>query len=208
MKPTSDSVRLFAALIISCLLHAALVFIPYLGASASVPRPAVQGGRESEAARVLNVTLALEKSPAATVAGASAGGSVTDASAHPMANEESRPALDRAMGMGLLPLPAPAYYTTDQLTKRVQPTSAPKLDAPELGPVFASGTVILKLWIDELGDVIAVDVEKTDLPVAYSKTAVAAFRNVHFVPGEVDGRHVGVMMRIEVTYGAGSRPVP
>jgi TonB family protein len=209
MKPVSDSMRLFAALMVSCLLHAALVFMPYLGASTSVSRPAVQGGRKAEPARALNATLALETSPAVTVAEASTeGGSVADASAHPMANEEPRPALERALGIGLLPIPAPTYYTTDQLTKRTQPTSEPQLDAPELGPVFASGTVVLKLWINELGDVVSVDVEKSDLPEAYTKTAVAAFGNIRFVPGEVDGRRVGTMMRIEVIYGAGSRPAP
>ena len=74
--------------------------------------------------------------------------------------------------------------------------------------MFASGTVVLKLWINELGDVVSVDVEKSDLPEAYTKTAVAAFGNIRFVPGEVDGRRVGTMMRIEVIYGAGSRPAP
>ena len=133
---------------------------------------------------------------------------MADASARPMANQKPRPALRLALGIGLLALAAPAYYTSDQLTKRAQPESVPKLDAPELGPVFASGTVILKLWINELGHVVSVDVEKTDLPQAYSKTAVAAFRNLRFAPGEIDGRHVGVMMRIEVSYGGGSSPAP
>jgi len=200
--------RLFVALIISCLLHAALVLVPYLGASTSAPPLVLHGTRELEPARVLSVTLAPEESPAATGDGFAAGASVADASARPMADQEPRPALRLALGIALLPLPAPAYYTSDQLTKRARPDSAPKLDAPELGPVFASGTVILKLWIDELGDVVSVDVEKTDLPQAYSKTAVAAFRNLRFVPGEIDGRHVGVMMRIEVSYGAGSSPAP
>jgi TonB family protein len=209
MKPASDSKRLFSSLVVSCLLHAALVFLPYFGVSTSVSRPAVQGGQKPEPARALDATLVLEKTPAFTVPEVAAeGGSVADASAHRMVNEEPRPALDRALGIGLLPIPAPTYYTTDQLTKRTQPASAPVLDAPELGPVFASGTVILKLWINELGDVISVDVEKTDLPEAYSRTAVAAFRNLRFVPGEVNGRRVGTMMRIEVAYGDGRMQPP
>jgi hypothetical protein len=200
MIPTSDSKRLFAALMASCLMHAAIVFAPYLGASVSVSRPAVQGGQKAEPARPLNATLTLENQAAATAAPPATGGSVADPSAHRMADEEPRPALDRALGIGLLPIPAPTYYTTDQLTKRTRPISAPQLDAPELGPVYASGTLILKLWIDELGDVISVDVEKTDLPEAYSRTAVAAFKNVRFVPGEINGRRVGTMMSIEVSY--------
>lgn len=133
---------------------------------------------------------------------------MADASAERMANEEPRPALEHAVGIGLLPIPAPTYYTTDQLTKRPQPTAEAELDTPEIGPVFASGTIILKLWISELGDVISVDVEKTDLPEIFSRTAVAAFRNLRFVPGEINGQPVGTMMRIEVTYDDGRKPPP
>jgi len=42
----------------------------------------------------------------------------------------------------------------------------------------------------------------------YSRTAVAAFRNLRFVAGEIDDRQAGVVMRIEVSYGAGSSPAP
>lgn len=212
MKPASDSMRLFASLVVSCLLHAALFFMPYLGVSTSASRPAVQGGQKLKPPRTLNATLALEKKSAFAVAEASPvfaeGGSMADAPAERMANEEPRPALDRAMGIGLLPIPAPTYYTTDQLTKRPQPTAEAELDAPEIRPILASGTIILKLWINELGDVISVDVEKTDLPEIFSRTAVAAFRNLRFVPGEINGQPVGTMMRIEVTYDDGRKPPP
>lgn len=133
---------------------------------------------------------------------------MADSSAERMANEEPRPALDRAVGIGLLPIPAPTYYTTDQLTKRPQPIAAAELDAPEIKPIVASGTIILKLWINELGNVISVDVEKTDLPEIFSRAAVAAFEHLHFVPGELNGQRVGTMMRIEITYDDGRRPPP
>ena len=115
---------------------------------------------------------------------------------------------ERAAGIGLLPIPAPAYYTTDQLTKRPQPTSDPRLDVPEFGPVFASGKVILKIWINELGAVKTVDVEKSDVPEAIAATAAAAFGKLRFLPGEINGRPVGTLMRIEVTYDDGTRPPP
>jgi len=133
---------------------------------------------------------------------------MADASAEPMANEEPRPAMNRTEGIGLLPIPAPTYYTTDQLTKRPQATGEAELDTPEIWPILTSGTIILKLWISELGDVISVDVEKTDLPEIFSRTAVAAFRNLRFVPGEINGQRVGTMMRIEITYDDGRKPPP
>lgn len=208
MMPVSDSKRLVASLAVSCLLHAALVFMPYFGASRSTFQPAVQGGQKPKPARAFDATLVLENRPAVAVAGVSAKeGSMADAPAKGAAGEEPRPALERAVGIGLLPLPAPAYYSTDRLTKRPQPTAEAELDTPEIGPMFTSGTIVLKLWISELGNVVSVEVEKTDLPEIFSKTAVAAFTRLRFVPGEIDGRRVGTMMRIEIIYD-GRKPPP
>jgi hypothetical protein len=207
MNPGSDSARLFACFALSCLLHAGVIFTPYLGASSSAYQPAVQGGQKPP--RTLDVTLVSEQPSAFAVAEVfDKGGSTADAPAERMPDETPRPALDRTVGIGLLPIPAPAYYSTDQLTKRPQPTGAADLDAPEIRPIIASGTIILKLWINELGNVNAVDVENTDLPEMFTETAVAAFRNLHFVPGELNGQPVGTMMRIEVTYDDGRKPPP
>ena len=140
MKPASDSVRLFACLTASCLLHAGLLFMPYLGASSSAYRPAVQGGQKRAPPRVLSVTLETEKekNSALTVAGVSTDGeSMADPPAERMTREKPRPASDRTVGIGLLPIPAPAYYTTDQLTKRPQPIGAAELDTPEIRPIIA-----------------------------------------------------------------------
>ena len=199
--------RLTTALMVSCLLHAALVFMPYLGAKIPVSRPALQGGQKPGLARFLNATLVLESGPAASVAEDSAGGaSAADSSAARRVNEEPSPALEPARGVGLLPIPAPAYYTADQLTKRPQPTFVPKLVLPpEMEPMFDSGKVILKLWINELGNVISVDVEESNLPEAVSGQAVEAFGKLRFVPGEINGRRVGTIMSIEVTYEDSTR---
>ena len=193
------SKRFLAALTVSCLLHAALVLMPYLGTSAAVSWPVVRGAKKLDPARILNVRL---------VELAAAPAPAAEQTAKSTPQEASRPAAERAQGIGVLPIPAPAYYTTDQLTKRPQPTSDPRLDVPEIGPVFASGKVILKIWINELGKVNSVEVEKSDLPEAITKTAVAAFGRLSFLPGEILGRPVGTVMRIEVTYDEGARPPP
>jgi hypothetical protein len=46
------------------------------------------------------------------------------------------------------------------------------------------------------------------LPIAISRSAVAAFGNLRFVPGEINGRRVRTMMRIEVTYDDGPQLSP
>ena len=175
--------------------------MPYLGASLAVSRPAVPGAQKPSRARVLNAVLVQDNKPSTQIAANSAGGaSPADLPARPMVNAEPRPAQEPTMGIDVLPIPAPTYYTTDQLTKRPLAIADPNLDVPQIAPIFGSGKVILKLWINELGAVISVDLEESDVPEAVSATAVAAFGKLRFVPGEINGRPVGAMMRIEVTY--------
>jgi hypothetical protein len=196
--------RLLAALTASCLLHAAIIATPYLGASTTVSRPAML---KPGPARALHVRLVLENAPAKAAENSAAGASA-ESQAPRAAEEEPRPAVERTLGADLLPIPAPGYYTTDQLTKRPQPTSQPRLLAPELGPAIPSGKIILKLWINELGNVASAEVEKSELPESMSASAAAAFGKLRFEPGQINGRPVGTLMRIEVIYYDGVEPPP
>jgi hypothetical protein len=192
MNPASDTTRLSASLALSCLLHGAVIFAPDLGASSSVFQTAVQGGLTPEPVRTLDATLALEDRRA-------------DTAPETAAEHEPRPALDPALGIGLLAQAATIYYTTDQLTEPARPVSPPELVAPESGPSYASGMVTLDLWISELGNVVSANVEKTDLPESYTNMAAEAFRKLRFTPGEIDGRPVPARIRIEVIYDGGKR---
>lgn len=205
--PDSAALRLLAALMLSCLLHGAVVFLPFFGQSAIETRFALTGRQTPP--HVINATLALAGERKFSFANVPAETeSVPDLSAPDRpADEEQPPMQHRAEGADLLPLPAPAYYTTDQLTKRPQPVAAADLDAPEIRPIVASGKMVLKLWINEFGVVADVVVEKTELPEAFSRTAVAAFKGLRFVPGERNGQPVGTVMRIEVTYDDGRLPL-
>lgn len=196
--------RLLAALAASCLLHAAVIAMPYLGASTTTSRLAVL---KAAPARGFHARLIAE-GVSVNVAENSAGGASAESQARRSAEGEERPAPERALGADLLPIFAPAYYTTDQLTKRPQPTSQPSLLAPELGPAIPSGKMILKLWINELGHVASAEVETSELPEAISASAAAAFGKMRFEPGQINGRPVGTVMRIEVIYYDGEGPPP
>lgn len=198
-----ESVRLLAALALSCLLHAAVVFLPFLGKSTKETH-FVPAGRQLPP-QVINATLAPAAAHNFSAANVPAR---TDAAPDPSAKDRpaavARPATERhAEGAGLLPLPAPAYYTTDQLSKRPQPLGAADLDAPEIRPIIASGKLVLKLWINEFGAVADVTVEKSELPGMFAQSAVEAFKGMRFTPGERNGQPVGTVMRIEVTYEDG-----
>jgi len=97
-------------------------------------------------------------------------------------------------------VPGADYFTTDQLTKRPVPTSQPYVVVPKQTARYVKGTVVLKLWINELGGVETVGVESTDLPPPVVDIAAETFRKLHFVPGEIEGRRVGVLLRVEVSF--------
>lgn len=195
--------RLRLAFVLSCLLHAALVFLPFLGETAKETRFA-PAGRQSPPP-VVNATLVSvgeHRYSPANVPPATA--SMPDARAADRPADAAEPVRQpRTEGVGLLPLPGPVYYSTDQLTKRPQPLAAAELDAPEISPIVASGKIVLTLLINEFGVVADAVVEKSDLPEVFSRTAVAAFKAMRFVPGERNGQPVGTLMRIEVDYDDG-----
>lgn len=175
--------RLYAALAVSCLLHAALLLMPEFGTSAA-SRPVARSAPKPGAARAFEVRLEQADASAATAAG------------------------NATLGSDLLPIRAPTYYRTDQLTKPPRPTSRPSLDVPRTVARSVSGKVTLKLWIDERGRVDLVEIESSNLPEAISGMAAEALGKVRFVPGEMDGKRVRTLMRIEVAYAGGRRPLP
>lgn len=206
-NPDAVARRLHASLALSCVLHAAVALSPFLGQSATEARLAFKGRQNPP--HFINATLAMEgEVKISDVTMPAAAQSLPDLSAPDRPAAEAQPvARPRAEGLGLLPLAAPSYYTTDQLTKRPQPLAAAELDVAEIRPIVASGKIILKLWINEFGAVSDVEVEKTQLPEMFSRTAIAAFKGLQFAPGELNGRPVRTVMRIEVTYDDGRLPL-
>ena len=175
-----DRHRLGSALVMSCVLHLSLLAAAYLGETARENPPLAKQGQKHPHSFTASLTVAPPTRSEAL--------------------QEIGSPLERTEGIGMLPLPAPTYYPTDQLTKRPQPLGAADLDVPEIRMIVASGKMILKLWIDEFGEVVDVDVEKTELPDVLSRPTVAAFKRLRFTPGERNGLRVGSVMRIEVSY--------
>ncbi|HEY8070190.1 MAG TPA: energy transducer TonB [Burkholderiales bacterium] len=196
--------RLIAALALSCLAHATLLFLPMLGARQQEYRTAIKG--EQAGPYFVNATLVL-KEGAHRFSGRpvpAEGENVANSSTTALdAGSQTRPEEPGASGAGLLPLPGQDYYTTDQLSKRPQPTAPADLDPSEIKPIVASGKLVLKIWISNRGSVARVEVESSNLPDLFIQAAVDGFKRLTFVPGERDGRAVGTVMRIEVIYQDG-----
>jgi periplasmic protein TonB len=95
----------------------------------------------------------------------------------------------------------PTYYTAKELDVFPQAAGAPpafNLDTPALAA--AEGYVVLNLRIEDSGLVSEVSVVESDPPGILDETAVAAFRNVRFIPAQRNGRMVKSEMRYKVEF--------
>ena len=106
------------------------------------------------------------------------------------------------------PLPRLDYYETDELTAKPQALGEPPLETAAIANIVASGRIVLVLRINAQGEVVDAAVDFSDLPDIFSQSAVKAFQNLHFVPGELNGQKVSSVLRIEVHYDDAQLPLP
>ena len=191
----------------SCALHLFVLFSPVFGTVARSTPPHSQFSQKTVSGFAFTLT------PSRVITGhdwlVTTGSptppepSVPQPKAEPVMDEPLPPADNRMDAADLLPLPGIVYYPTTLLTARPQPLGVADLDPPRLRPIVASGKIRLTLWIDPSGDVSRIAVDATDLPQNFVRIAIAAFEQLRFRPGELNGQKVGVIMRIEVTYDDG-----
>jgi len=202
MKLAPHHKRLFVALAVSSALHVALVVLPYLGASLGVSLPFMKKGPTEGPVSTLTARLVMDNGAPTPVEDGPEMPIPEESSLERAAQqEEPQPSVNRPGGIEALPMVGPTYFTADQLTRTPRPMFSPKLALPpELEAQFGTGRVVLKLWIDRLGNVVAADVGESNVPEPVAAKAAEAFRNLRFVPGEINGRHVNTMIQYEVTY--------
>lgn len=193
--------RLAPALLVSCLLHASIVALPYLGTRGTFVelRSPRTGSPASTALTASLTTPKPDKAPALDQPAPDDHSSDTPPLPNTSATKTA-PTQTQADGAGLLPFPGPVYYTADQLTKRARAIAVKELETPEMQSIIVSGKLTLKLWIDNQGQVEDVVVESSELPEIFAEVAAKAFKQSRFAPGERNGQRVATVMRIEVSY--------
>jgi TonB family protein len=100
------------------------------------------------------------------------------------------------------------YYPSAELTNRPLALTEVELGSLTFLGDAGSGRVVLDLWVNENGDVAKASVESSDLPEPVLNAIVAAFQKLQFKPGELDGKAVGAIMKIEVIYDESGLPAP
>jgi hypothetical protein len=101
----------------------------------------------------------------------------------------------------VLETPEMRYFSSDLLTIRPYPLT--QLESPDLSNSLLNGSagrIVLKVWVSDAGEVTATETEFTEMPIEVHEAIVAAFQRMRFMPGEIGGKPVGSILRIEMTY--------
>ena len=197
MHSEPDLNRLYAALLLSGLLHAILVFASLPSADSHAPDSVLTDTTHVLKARLYLGTDAKITSPvpgpndrravATTAPGEDKAG--PDGTRN-QAKEQSNP-----------PAQKDPFYSADQLTKHPRSKGKVDLAIPEARLLTDPGSLVLNLWIDNFGKVVSVEIDKTDLPEEYATAVAQTFSKLRFEPGEIHGRPVRSILRIEITHG-------
>lgn len=207
---------LLATFAISILLHLLLILLPYLGRHN--PGPLVI--RKAQSVPVVEASLRMKPVLERVSAGkahkpALASSSVTQAEPDDSAHEASAPTeppagdgepgfWQRLLGehdlFDLAPLPEDKYFAPDQLSEKPVALDPVDLDPPAAQGIVAAGKVVMKLWINERGEVDNVSVLSSELPDEIARFATDAFKKTRFAPAMAGGQAVPTVMKIEVTY--------
>lgn len=174
MRSASDLNRLYTALFISWLLHAMLLFASFFGMDSTVPELA-----SKEGANILFARLVPISKDEVSARGPRPEGTKEAGAKPPHAEKEP-------------------FFAASQLTKRPRPKGNVDLDLPEARLLTTSGALVMTLWIDSLGRVVSIEFQNTALPEAFTAAVAATFGRARFEPGEIYGRPVGSIMKIEV----------
>ena len=178
-----DMERLLLALLLSWLLHVALLFPSLFAAKPSTQQTLTGQDDGTLLARLVN----LNPTVVATAAKFSNKAPATAPASQPAQEQSASPALEQ-------------FFPVEQLDKRPRSQGEVDLDIAEAVMIKKPGSLMMKIWIDSLGRVVAADIESSSLPVRFTHALAQAFGRVHFEPGELYGRPVGSILRIEISH--------
>lgn len=98
------------------------------------------------------------------------------------------------------------YYSASllsQMPKPITSLAAILADRGELPTVekASRGQVVIRLWINRSGNLDRLSVISSELPENLERSAVAAFGQMRFTPGEIDGIAVMTWVDVVLKYG-------
>jgi hypothetical protein len=94
------------------------------------------------------------------------------------------------------------YHSADRLTHLPRPLQEVDLDLPESRLLTNPGKLLLTLWIDAEGRVVSFQVDAPNLQEEYTTAVAETFSALRFSPGEILGRKVASILKLEISHKA------
>jgi len=191
--------KLIAPLVCSCLLHTVVISFPYVFSAAHEDIPAAQERKEYTASITGAPTQTKKAGHSVHVfSEATDNGSSGTEGSEGLSDLEDLPRHYSDDKEESIPSTDTHYFRSGELTLSPRPLSEIILDIPEPDDEQEIGTLVMSLWINELGEITRATVETENIPEAYANAVIAAFKKTRFSPGELYGKRVASVMRIEV----------
>lgn len=111
-----------------------------------------------------------------------------------------------ALPEGVISLPGPYYFPPQELSRKPQVAIPVPLEYPENAPPVPKNRVVLRLFINESGDVDLIMVETADVPDELEQLARKAFARAKFQPGLRGNIPVKSQMLVEITFEGENMP--
>jgi len=97
-------------------------------------------------------------------------------------------------------IPLHGYYPAARLSRMPEGIGIFDIQAPAGGDTGLGGKLTIRVWINAKGGIDNLRVLASGLPADYEQAALAAFENMRFAPGEVNGVPVQSWMDIVIEY--------
>ncbi len=205
LKPTMEvflklraGIRLAIIIVCSLLVHLLIIYgVPWApgGIGRSVQPVKVSGG--APRLTVMLATASIDRLNPAQPEDVQVSASPEVASNEPRVDDDSRPASKNTTFSTALET---RYINAAELDQHPAIINDIPENPPELLAYPQGGEIVLRLWINETGQVVKVETVSSNLPPAFIASAQNTFLNARFIPGRKQGVAVATLMDIAVSY--------
>jgi TonB family protein len=194
----SAGTRLAIIIVCSLLVHLLIIYgVPWAPGGVGRSAQSVKASGGSPRLTVMLATASIDRLTPAQPEDVQASAMPDVASIEPKVDEEIRPASRNAIFSTALET---RYINSAELDQHPAIINDIPENPPELLGYPQGGEIVLRLWINETGQVVKVETVSSNLPPEFIASAQNTFLKARFNPGRKQGVAVATLMDIAVSY--------
>jgi TonB family protein len=112
----------------------------------------------------------------------------------------SKPEPDAMVGSESTSILTAKYFSLAELDEIPEPQNTIDIESLNLLQYAQGGKVELRLWVDEQGQVVDVEVVNSEMPLEFVESATKLFKQAQFYPGMVNSAPVKFVTKVVIRY--------